>query len=188
MTVNSGGGVETRAAEVRAADVPVANVRAVDMRAIVQGEARRLEQESTALARAHLVAASRWSRLHFAIGIPSTLLAGATSVAAFAEAPIAFLGISTDQVAGVTALFVGLFSALSTFLDSNQKAGAHRAAWARYESLKRKARLVAEFDLNMDEAVVDAGTKDSVRVISQLSADIDEVNAMSPQVSVRVAL
>ena len=153
-----------------------------DLRSVVQAEARRIEQESAALARAHLTSASRWSRLHLTIGIPATILAGITSVAAFAEAPIDSLGITTDQLAGVMALFVGLFSALSTFLDSQQKTTDHRAAWARYEALKRRARLLAEFELALDDPAVDAVTRDSARRVTQLSLDLDEVNTTTPHV------
>jgi hypothetical protein len=156
-------------------------ITTTEVRSIAQREARRLEQESAALARVHQAAASRWSHVHFTFGIPSTVLAGATSVAAFAEAPIGILHYTSDQLAGVLALLVGLFTALSTFLDSNQRAGAHQAAWARYETIRHKAHLLAELDL-LDDPSLDPGTKDATERIYQLSAEINEANATCPQV------
>lgn len=152
----------------------------VDVRSAARNEARRLAEESGRLAQTHQTAARRLTRAHLAFGLPATLLAGVTSVAAFAEAPIEFLGITSDQLAGVIALVVGVFSGMATFLDANRKASTHHAAWARYESIRHKALLLAEFEWAVGEVTVDPVVRDAATRLGQLTAELDEANATGP--------
>lgn len=117
--------------------------------------------------------------MHLMFGLPATLLAGVTSVAAFAEEPIPALGITTDQLAGVIALVVGVFSGMATFLDANKRASLHRSAWARYEGIRHKALLLSELEL-LDEAALDPTTKEAAVRLSQLTAELNDANATAP--------
>lgn len=151
---------------------------ATDIRALARKEANRLAAESADLAQRHRASAERLAWAHLAFGLPTTLLAGVTSVAAFAEHPIDMLGISSDQLAGVIALAIGVLSGASTFLDANKRAAVHRSMWARYESIRHKAVLLGELELADETLPTDA--RSLTERLGQLTAELDEANATAP--------
>ena len=98
----------------------------------------------------HVEAAELWGAIHYALGIPTVVLAAIASTSALADFD------KSNVVAGVLALIVAVLSALVTFLNPQRNAELHRAAAASYKALAFSADSYGR-ELSLPEAeVVDA--------------------------------
>ena len=98
----------------------------------IRSEAKRIEKESRIAAERHYASETPWFQWTYFLGIPSTLLAGIASAAAFKQ-------LANGTVAGIVSIFVAVLSGLITFLNPNQKANAHHASAKGFEAVFRKA-------------------------------------------------
>lgn len=81
---------------------------------------------SSSLNKGHFVTAEFWSGFHLWVGIPTAILAAVAATSAFASWEIA---------AGVVSIVIAALSAVSTFLNPNEKAAAHLNAGNSYDAL-----------------------------------------------------
>lgn len=149
-----------------------------DIHARIEQEAQELEQECTLLCAAHYYAAGRWDHVNRVLGIPATVLAGITSVAALSD----LAGENKELVTGILAIVVGALSALMTFLNPNQQASNHKAASSNYEALRVKASLLKDIDLSVDYATLDEPTKEIIKQLRDLATQFTTLNQSSLRV------
>ena len=133
----------------------------------IVAEAKRIEEDALYSSRGHFEASRRWSMVHLWIGIPTSILAAIASVSAFNDHKL---------TAGITAGLVATFSAVSTFLNPNERVHSHQAAGSQYSALRNQARAFREITvhtLNSGEAA------ERVRELGTLR---DDLNSNSPPI------
>lgn len=93
---------------------------------------RALERKTLCkvLSQAHIYVSIYWLRMHWYIGIPSTVLAAAASVQAISN----FQG-NYQMISILLSLAVAILAPLLTFLDPNQSSNSHLAASRVYEKM-----------------------------------------------------
>ena len=133
-------------------------------------EAKRIEEDSLYSSKGHFYAAQFWTNLHLWIGIPTSIMAAIAGASALSQFD------NHQIVAGILAILVAALSAVSTFINPNEKATIHHNAGNHYNSLKNRARIFSEIDVNVES---DEGLLAKLRT---LSAERDELNEKSPQI------
>ncbi len=133
-------------------------------------EAKRVEEDSLYSSKGHFYAAQFWTNLHLWIGIPATILAAIAGASALSQFD------NHQIIAGVLAILVAALSAVSTFVNPNEKATIHHSAGNRYNSLKNRARIFSEIDMDIES------DESLLAKLKTLSAERDELNEKSPQI------
>jgi hypothetical protein len=133
-------------------------------------EAQRIEEDSLYSSKGHFYAAQFWTNLHLWIGIPVTIMAAIAGASALSQFD------NHQIVAGILAILVAALSAVSTFINPNEKATIHHNAGNRYNSLKNRARIFGEIDVDLES------DEDLLTKLRLLSTDRDELNEKSPQI------
>jgi len=133
-------------------------------------EAKRIEEDSLYSSKGHFYAAQFWTNLHLWIGIPATILAAIAGASALSQFD------NHQIIAGVLAILVAALSAVSTFVNPNEKAAIHHSAGNRYNSLKNRARIFSEIDVGIES------DESLLAKLRTLSAERDELNEKSPQI------
>ena len=147
----------------------------------VKQEAGELEQECVLRAKDHFVACGRWDRIHLFLGIPTTLIAGITSVAAMSDIVTKF-GYDKDIVSGVLALIVAGLTALTTFLNPSERATAHKTASSTYDIIRMKSNLLKDIDLSVNYASLDEPTKEIIKQLKEITNQFSALGQSSPRV------
>lgn len=101
-------------------------------------ESRRIEEDVLFSSRGHFEAAARWSRVHFYLGLPASVLACVAGALAFGGETVA---------AGILAGVVTALTAVLTFLNPNEKANVHHVAGTRFNALRNQSRIFCQVDL-----------------------------------------
>jgi hypothetical protein len=112
-------------------------------------EARRLEEDVLYSEKAHFAMATVWARLHYALGVPSAILAAAAGVSALKHFP---------EIAAAMAIGAAILTTLMTFLDPEKARSEHHAAGIRYSVLRGKLRRLYEIDLKTTTSPLDYRT------------------------------
>ncbi|PIR85045.1 hypothetical protein COU15_02625 [Candidatus Kaiserbacteria bacterium CG10_big_fil_rev_8_21_14_0_10_45_20] len=133
-------------------------------------EAKRIEEDSLYSSKGHFYAAQFWTNLHLWIGVPATILAAVAGASALSQFD------NHQIIAGVLAILVAALSAVSTFINPNENAAIHHNAGNRYNSLKNRARIFSEIDVDVES------DEDLLVKLRTLSAERDELNEKSPQI------
>ncbi|MGB9898429.1 SLATT domain-containing protein [Thermanaerothrix sp.] len=134
-------------------------------------EARRIEEDSLYSAKGHFAAANFWTNFHFWVGVPTAILAAIASASALSRFD------NHNIIAGVLAIIVTALTAVTTFLNPNEKVNSHLNAGNKYNLLRNKARKFCEIDC----CVVDSIQELSKR-LNELAEQRDELNIKSPQI------
>ena len=137
-------------------------------------EAKKIEEDSLYSSKGQYEAANSWSKVHLIIGIPTVILAAIAGASALSQFD------NHNIIAGILAIIVAALSALSTFLNPNQKANSHHNAGIKYNSLKTRTRIFHEIDCNSDLSI-----KDLTEKLQELVKERDTLNQESPQISRR---
>ena len=98
-------------------------------------EAKRIEENCLYSAKGHFVAAQFWTNFNLWIGIPTVILAAIAGTAAFAKFD------KNNIAAGILSIIVAVLIAIKTFLNPQERAGAHLTSGNNYDSLLTKARI-----------------------------------------------
>jgi hypothetical protein len=134
-------------------------------------EAKRIEEDALYSAKGHFYAAQFWTNFHLWIGIPTAIIAAISGASALSQFD------NHNVVAGVLAIMVTAFAAVTTFLNPNEKATLHHNAGNQYNGLRNKARIFCEIDFD-----VSTDDKDILRELKILNQERDELNQKSPQI------
>lgn len=140
-------------------------------REAVRAEARSLNNIASALSMLHQEKADFWQRLHFALGIPSVVLAAVAGTSALSDFD------NSNILAGVLALVVAILSALLTWLNPQDVAQRHARAAQGFLTISLRARRFERVGLGNEDDAARASAWDS------LTAALDELTASSPNVS-----
>jgi SMODS and SLOG-associating 2TM effector domain family 4 len=132
-------------------------------------EARRIEEDCLYTAKAHFEAAQMWRNLHLWIGIPAGVLAAVAGASALSQFD------NHNILAGVVSIIVVALTAISTFLNPNEKAQAHLSAGNRYNALKNQVRIFHEIDVHLDSSTAELAHR-----LKDLAKQHDELNQHSP--------
>lgn len=133
-------------------------------------ETKRIEEDSLYSSKGHFYAAQFWTNLHLWIGIPATAMAAIAGASALSQFD------NHQIIAGILAILVSALSAVSTFINPNEKATIHHNAGNRYNSLKNRSRIFGEIDVDLETNEV------LLTRLRSLSAERDELNEKSPQI------
>jgi hypothetical protein len=134
----------------------------------IADEAQRIMEDTEYSAKGHFAAASRFTSLHFWIGLISTVFAAAAGTSALSKFENGAL------VAGVLAFVVAILTALITFIKPNDRASQHLDAGNKYLTAKNKTRLFVDVELPQ------LSTAEATQIISNLGATRNELNLKSP--------
>lgn len=134
-------------------------------------EAKRIEESSLYTAKGHFVAAQFWTNFHLWVGIPTAILAAIAGASALAQFD------NHNIVAGILSIVVVALTALTTFLNPNEKASVHLNSGNNYDALQSKVRIFWTIDCweENSEQVLTNKLKD-------LSEQRDKLNRGCPQV------
>lgn len=133
-------------------------------------EAQRIEEDSLYSSKGHFCAAHFWTKFHLWLGVPTAVfaaIAGASALARFDASNI---------VAGVLAILVAALAAVSTFLNPNEKANVHLNAGNDYNSLRNKARIFHEIEIETSNLPALS------KKLKELNNERDDLNRNSPQI------
>ena len=133
----------------------------------IGNEALRIEEDCTFSAKRHFNASSRWEKCHYWVGLPSTLLAGLSGISAFNDYPI---------MAGILAISSTALTSILTFLKPSERSEHHKSMGNQYLSLRNKARLFREFEINYTSEA-------NIAKINDLSNQRDELNSSAVNTS-----
>ncbi|MFH1769638.1 MAG: SLATT domain-containing protein [Parcubacteria group bacterium] len=133
-------------------------------------EAKRIEEDSLYSSKGHFYAAQSWTNLHLWIGIPTSIMAAIAGASALSQFD------NHQIVAGILAILVAALSAVATFINPNEKSSNHHSAGNSYNSLKNRARIFREIDIDLKTS------EDLLKKLKTLNAERDEMNDKSPQI------
>jgi len=139
-------------------------------------EAKRLEESTLYSCKGHHQAAAGWKTWHLWLGIPTVVISALVGVAAFTKTAeqnpyLAILAVAFS-------IIVPVLSAITTFLNPNEKEATHVAAAHAYDRLNNAARMFWSIDCWAEEAT-DA---ELTAQLKSLVAEKDELNKSSPQI------
>lgn len=132
-------------------------------------EAKRIEEDSLYSAKGHFVAANFWTNFHLWIGVPTAILAAIAGVSALSQFD------NHNIIAGILAIVVTALTAVTTFLNPNEKANSHRNAGNKYISLRNKARIFCEIACCEEDS-----DQELAKQLKALAKQRDELNQDSP--------
>jgi hypothetical protein len=113
-------------------------------------EAQRLEETLLHSSKGHFEAERLWSRFHWSLGIPLVLLSATASASLLGK-----LG-DTGLIASLLSLGVLLLSALSTFVNAQERVTAHHSAGSNYDALMSTVRIfrTIECSTEIDDGIL----------------------------------
>jgi hypothetical protein len=156
-------------AEVSTSDRPPSKVRDE-----IILEAKRLEERTRDSMKGHHCAASGWNKRGLQLGIPTLIISTVISGAIFVQASkdLWWLGIT----AGVLSVIVTVLTALTTFLNPNEKESAHLTAAHAYDRLNNDARMFWSIECwqNSEEVLTSK--------LTELVERKNKLNSDSPQI------
>jgi hypothetical protein len=133
-------------------------------------EAKRVIEDTLFSSEGHFITASRWSKCHYYLGVPTVILAvisGSSAIAVYG---------SHYLVAGIPGIIAAVLAAVSTFVNPHERATCHLNAGNNYRQLRNEARLLSEIDYLKD-------TEDEfVKKVKKLAKRRDDLNQCSSQV------
>ncbi|WP_329167201.1 SLATT domain-containing protein (plasmid) [Streptomyces sp. NBC_01717] len=133
-------------------------------RRALHAEFLRLEESATYSAQTQFEQAKRWRALHWALGIPTTLLAAVAGTTALVES-------AGSTAAGILALLSAGLGAVLTTVNAPQRAGHAAASANAFLEIQTAARQHREIDLP------DCALAEAREVLAALTVRRDEQNA-----------
>ncbi|NVK36168.1 MAG: SLATT domain-containing protein [Rhodobacteraceae bacterium] len=135
----------------------------------VTEEARKLTVDVLYSEKGHFAAASFWSKLYFCLGLPAAVLAAAAGAI--------FFGKSDDLIPGLFAFGAAILTAVTTFLNPQERADKHHLAGIQYSNLRRELRQFVQIELNSE---IDSDKKQEK--LKKFTKQIHSVQSQSPAI------
>jgi hypothetical protein len=132
-------------------------------------EAKRVKEDCDYSSEEHFIAACRWSKYHWILGLPTAALAVLSGSSALSQFD------NHNILAGIFAMAAALLAAVSTFLNPNQRASCHLNAGNNYRKLRNDTQRFCEIDFLKDADVV------LEKKVKLLAKRRDALNMISPQ-------
>ena len=142
-----------------------------DLRVRIEQETSEIEDDCRIAVRCHAAAASKWTIIYYALGLPTVVFAGLAGITALK---------ANAWVAAGLAIAATISAAANTFLNAGQIANAHAKKRSEYEQLKNEIRHFRNITLEMQRPALEV-----VKELTHHSHTRDVLNLESPQVSTR---
>jgi len=142
-----------------------------DLRVRIEQETAEIEDDCRIAVRCHAAAASKWTIIYYALGLPTVVFAGLAGITALK---------ANAWVAAGLAIAATISAAANTFLNAGQIANAHAKKRSEYEQLKNEIRHFRNITLEMQRPALEV-----VKELTHHSHTRDVLNLESPQVSTR---
>jgi hypothetical protein len=126
--------------------------------------------------RIHYECGTRFSRLNYALGIPTIVLTAAVGTAVFASVDVAAAG-SMRIVVGLVSIVAAVLASLHTFLGFDHRADRHRAAGAGYGGIRRSLEYLKTFP--------PADPEEFKRAVAEIK-EMDRLAESAPEVPARI--
>ncbi len=130
-------------------------------------EAERIEEDALFSARGHFEASRAWARLHYWIGVPTTVAAAVAGASIIAGAPL---------LAGLLSVSAATLAALQTFLNPSKRAQHHHTVGTQFNSLRNEARLFRNVQLGVQNTV------DAQSTLTKLASNHNSLNEGAPPI------
>lgn len=131
-------------------------------------EAQRIEESALCSSKGHFAASSFWANFHLWLGIPMVVMA--------VIAGSSFIG-DNNILGALLSLVIAILSGVITFLNPNQKSGAHLSAGNNYDALLNEVRILR---------TIDCWREDSEQILTErlknFSSQKSKLNQSSPQI------
>lgn len=138
-------------------------------------EAQRLEESTLYSFKGHHCATSGWAARHLWLGIPTIVISTVVGAAAFSKYSNEYPWVAV--VGSALSVAVAVLSAISTFLNPNEKENAHFSAAHGYDKLNNDSRLFWSVDCWQEDSDLVLTTK-----LRELVDRKNELNSSSPQI------
>ena len=138
----------------------------------VSSISHKLRKDAHISAVKHGLAAERWGGYHYLLGISATGISAAVGAGIIANNP------SLVLVAGVMSLILVIVSAVSTFLNPEEKSSSHYEAGNNFRVLANKAEVLIDIDLVLRQK----SCEELAESLKQLTNERDELVKKSPRV------
>ena len=109
-------------------------------------EAKRIEEALLLSSKKHFISAEYWSKCHLFLGLPTVVISAAAGAQAFKQMD------TQHVVAGYLSFVVTVLSAITTFLNPNERAAKHRASGNAYDALMNRVRIFWSIDCWRDQS------------------------------------
>lgn len=139
-----------------------------------RSEAHRVEEDALVSSKGHYAAAARWAVVHWWIGIPNAMLAGAAGVIALGGDASSELALSA---AGYLALSATLAATVVAFMKPGERSAQHTRCAGEYLALRNQSRMFVNIHSALELP------PDELRMrFETLARCRDTLNSTSPQV------
>ncbi len=128
-------------------------------------EANRIEESLLHSSKRHFEDAKLWGWFHYCLGIPTVVMAAIMGTVVLNQMD------PTQFWAGILSILVTVLTAISTFLNPNQRESAHFSAGNKYDALLNEVRLYRTIECwnETDEAILQSKLKSLSDRKSQLN-------------------
>jgi hypothetical protein len=127
--------------------------------------------------RVHYECGTHFSRLNYALGIPTIVLTAAVGTAVFASFESAGDG-QMRIVVGMVSILSTVLASLQTFLGFAQRADRHRTAGAGYGAIRRSLEFLKTFPPSTAEELQ--------RAVADIKSRMDTLAESAPEVPARM--
>jgi hypothetical protein len=142
------------------------------IRAKIIEEAKHIENDTLYSAKGHYEAAKYWRNLHLLIGIPTVVLSATAGASALTQFDY------HNIIAGFLAITVAALTALTTFLNPNEKANSHQNAGDKFSAIRNGVRMFYNIDSSLATP-----EHELIRQLKDFAKQRDELNQSSLPIS-----
>jgi hypothetical protein len=135
----------------------------------------KLLEDTFIRAEEHDMAAENWGNSHLVLGIVATTVAAVVGAGIFTNEP------AWVTTAGILSLILVVATAVSTFLNAEQRSNAHYQAGVNFRVLSNQAESFVDIDLKLKQKNVE----ELAELLRNLTTQRDELLKKSPRVSNR---
>jgi len=132
-------------------------------------EARKLAVDVLYSEKGQFAAANFWSKLYFFLGLPAASLAAAAGAI--------FFGKADGFIPGLLAFGAAILTAVTTFLNPQERADRHQLSGVQYSNLRRELRQFIQIDLSAD-----SNTKNSEVILKEFTKKVHNIQSQSPAI------
>ena len=137
-------------------------------------EAKRLEETALHSAKGHHCAARRWNGRNLWLGLPMVIISSIAGGAAFTQAAKEYFWLGI--IAGVASIIVAILSAINTFLNPNEKEGAHLTAAHAFDKLNNETRVFWSIECwQGHEEALSSKLKELISIKDKLNSDSPQI-------------
>ncbi|MEG3135652.1 SLATT domain-containing protein [Rouxiella sp. T17] len=134
-------------------------------------ECHRIEEDALYSSKSHYNVSSRWEKFNLILGVPLSVLAAVTGIAALKNLPNATIIIS---------FILTILTALNTALNPSKKGSLHKSAAGDYNILKNEVRVFREIDLH-DTVLTEKDLRSKLKVYSDRRNQLNHSSPNIPQ-------